>query len=93
MAKRITASGAQVVASNAQAILIQVNTAITGTDTITVTNAGSTQYGTPSGTIAVITAPAAGTQYKYSGLAQQGAISVNPSTTCDITVSVLEKIT
>jgi hypothetical protein len=92
MAKHITASGAVVVASNAQAILIQVNTAITGSDTITVTNGGSTQYGTSSGTIAIITAPAAGTQFKYSGLAQQGAISVNPSTTCDITVSILEAL-
>lgn len=90
MAKNITASGAQVIASNAGAIYIQVNAALTGT--ITVTAAGSTQYGTSSQTIATITNPTVGTFYKYGGLHAQGAVSINPSTTCDITVTVLSRI-
>lgn len=90
MAKNITAGSATDVASNAQAILIQVNAALTGT--ITVSAAGSTQYGTGSSTIATITNPTVGSFYKYGGLAQAGKITVTPSTTCDITVTILEKI-
>lgn len=90
MAKNITAGGAVVVASNAQAIFIQVNAALTGT--ITVTAAGSTQYATPSSTIATITNPTVGNVFRYGGLAQAGAISVNPSTTTDITVTMLDHI-
>lgn len=90
MAKNITASGATVVAAEAGAIYIQVNAALTGT--ITVTAAGSTQYGTGSQTIATITNPTVGSFFKYGGLKNQGAISVNPSTTTDITVTVLSRI-
>lgn len=90
MAKNLTASGAAVIASNANAILIQVNAALTGT--ITVTVGGSTQYGTSSATIATITNPAVGNVFRYGGLIQQGAVSVNPSATCDITVTVLDNI-
>lgn len=90
MAKNITGSGATIVASNASAIHITVNAALTGT--ITVTAAGSTQYGTASQTIATITNPTVGNAYRYGGLTTQGAISVNPSTTCDITVSILDHI-
>lgn len=74
-------------ATAAKGILIQVNAALTGS--IVVSVAGSTQYGTAAQTIATITNPAVGNQYRYGGLFQQGAVSVNPSTTCDITVSIL----
>lgn len=85
----ITSSGAQAVGL-ADGILIQVNAALTGT--LTVTYAGSTQYGTTSGTIAVITNPTVGSQYKYSGLRTLGIISVNPNGSTDITVSRLNQL-
>lgn len=90
MAQHFTGLGTNTVAASAQAILIQANSAATGA--ITVTNGGSTQYGTSSGTVAVITNPLAGAQYKYGGLAQQGAIGVNISTSCDITVTLIDHI-
>lgn len=90
MAKNITAGGAQVVASGAKGINITVNTALTGT--IIVTTAGSTQYNTPAATIATITNPIAGNSFTYSGMRQWGAISVNPSGVCDITVNILNRI-
>lgn len=90
MAKNITSSGAAVVASNASAILLQVNAALTGN--IIVTVAGSTQYGTNSATIATITNPTVGSFYRYGGLTQQGAVSVNPSTACDITITILDQV-
>lgn len=89
MATYITSSGAQAVGVTG-AIYIQVNTALTGT--ITVTAAGSTQYGTASRTIAVITNPVAGDFFKYGGLHTYGIISVNPSATTDITVTNLSRI-
>lgn len=89
MALNITASGATVVGKG-QALLLQVNGALTGT--IAITAAGSTQYGTGSSTIATITNPTVGSQYKYGGLGQAGAISVNPSGSCDITVTFLETL-
>lgn len=91
MAQHITTASAAVVAGNNQAIFIQVNATLTGT--LTVTNAGSTYYGSSSGTIAVITNPTVGSQFKYGGLQQQGAISITPSTTCDITVSSIDHLT
>lgn len=90
MAKNITTSAATIIASNANAILITVNASLTGS--ITVTAAGSTQYTTTSSTIATITNPTVGNSFSYGGLAQQGAITVTASTTCDITVSVLSKL-
>lgn len=90
MAKNITSSGAVVVASGGAGILLQVNKALTGN--IVVSVGGSTLYGTPSATIATITDPTVGTSYRYGGLTQQGAISVNPSTTTDITVTILNQV-
>lgn len=75
--KYITASGAQTIVDKADGILIQNNAALTGT--ITVTDAGTT--------VAIITDPAVGSLFMYRGF--NGAIAVNPSTTCNITVSVL----
>jgi hypothetical protein len=89
MAKNITSSGSATIASHAYGILIQVNAALTGT--ITVAVAGSTQYGTSSATIATITNPGVGNVFRYGGLTQQGAVTVNPSATCDITVTVLTR--
>lgn len=85
----ITASGAQSIGL-ADCILITVNGALTGT--ITVTTAGSTQYGTPAGTVAVITNPTVGSSFKYGGLRTQGVVSINPSATTDITVSFLPQL-
>lgn len=84
MAQNITASGATSI-GQARAILIQVNAALTGT--LTITTAGSTQYGTSSATIATITNPTVGSQFRYGGLQTQGAVSINPSTTTDISVT------
>lgn len=86
MALNITAGSAKNI-GGCRAILIQVNAALTGS--ITVTGAGSSQYGTASSTIATITNPTVGSQYRYGGLFQQGDITVTPSTTCDITVTQL----
>lgn len=90
MAQNITASGATDVAQSAGAIFIQVNKTLSGT--ITVAVAGSTQYATPAATIAIVTDPPVGTQLKYGGLANQGKITVTPSATTDITVTVLSRI-
>lgn len=77
----ITASGSQTVAQAANGLLIQVNAALTGSITLA---AGGT-------TFAVITNPTVGTQYRYNGLRNAGAITVNPSATCNITVSFLNR--
>lgn len=61
----------------ARGILIQVNTALTGTLTV---KDGTT-------TVGVITNPTVGSQYRYYGF--NGLPTVTPSTTCDATVSVL----
>ena len=91
MALNITTSGSTTIATEAKAILIQVNKALTGT--IAVAVAGNTEYGTAAATIATITNPTVGTFYRYGGLAQQGAVTVNPSTSTDITVTVVRNIT
>ena len=90
MAKNLTAAAAATIATDAGAILIQNNKALTGN--IVVAVAGSTQYNTPAATIATITDPAVGNIFKYGGLAHQGIITVTPSATCDITVTVLSRI-
>lgn len=79
--KYITGSGSTTVASSANGLLIQVNTALTGTITL----------GAGGSTFAVITNPTVGSQYRYNGLRGQGAITVNPSATTDITVSFLNR--
>lgn len=79
--KYVTASGSQTVAAAANGLLIQVNTALTGSITLA---AGGTVF-------AVITNPVAGNQFRYNGLRNQGAITVNPSGTTDITVSFLNR--
>lgn len=75
----ITDTASHTVVAEARDMLIQVNTGFTGT--ITVAN-------TIQGTIAVITNPVAGNQFVYGGLAKQGAITVQASATCDITVTI-----
>lgn len=81
--KYITSSGSQTVAAAANGLLIQINKALT-TETITLAAGGAT--------FAVITgAVAAGQQFRYNGLRNQGAITVNPSATVDITVSFLNR--
>jgi hypothetical protein len=78
LALHITASGAATVSSSGpRGLLIQVNAALTGTITVVDVN----------GTVAVITNPAVGNTFYYYSLA--GTTTVNPSTTCDISVSIL----
>lgn len=79
--KYITASGSQALGTSVNGLLIQVNTALTGTLTLA---AGGT-------TFAVITNPLAGDQFRYNGLRNQGAVTINPSATCDVTVSYLNR--
>lgn len=83
----IHSTTAAITVAQADGIVITVNAALTGT--ITTTTGGSTQYGTAAGTIGVITNPAVGNQFRYGGLRTQGAITVTPSTACDITVSLI----
>lgn len=81
--KYITSSGLQTVASAANGLLIQVSKALT-TETITVAAGGTT--------FDIITGPAvAGTQFRYNGLRNQGAITLNPSGTVSLTVSFLNR--
>jgi hypothetical protein len=58
-------------------LLIQVNTALTGTLTVK----------DDATTVAVITNPVVGSQYRYYGFS--GTCTVTPSTTCDATASAL----
>lgn len=79
--KYITASGSQTIETAANGLLVQVNSALTGTLTLAI---GGT-------TFAIVTNPTVGTQYRYNGLRGQGAITINPSATCDVTVSFLNR--
>lgn len=86
MAINITGSGATSIGL-ARAIRINVNAALTGN--IIVSSAGSTQYGTTAQTFATITNPTVGSSFVIGGLHAQGAISITPSTTTDLTVQKL----
>lgn len=79
MAKYSTSAAITLPETNA--ILVQVNAALTGT--ITVATA-------VDGTIAVVTNPTVGNVFRYGGLRNKGQITVTPSTTCDITVTPLD---
>ncbi len=81
MAKNYTTAATHTVAAYADGVLIQNNAALTGNIVVAV---GGT-------TIATITDPTVGTQYIYGGLHGQGAVTVTPSTTCNITVSMLNR--
>lgn len=72
----ITTSGAKTV-GQPDAIIIQVNAALTGT--LTVQAGGST--------IGVITNPTVGSQFKFGNLRNKGDVTVNPSTSCDVYVT------
>lgn len=82
MAKNITTTDATTIAAQAGAILIQNNKALTGNIVVTVGGV----------TIATITDPVVGNVYRYGGLAKQGAVVVTASAACDITVTVLSRI-
>lgn len=86
MAQHLTSSST-VATLVADGVVIVNNAALTGT--LTVTNGGSTQYGTASGTIAIITNPTAGETHRYNGLRTLGTISVTPNANCDVTVDSL----
>ncbi len=79
MALHITAASATDVAADADGILIQNNKALTGTITVA----------TATATIAVITDPTVGTSYRYGGMRGQGKVTITPSATCEITVTIL----
>lgn len=90
MARNIT-TGTATAFGRTVGIFIQVNAALTGS--IVVSAAGDTEYGTTSSTIATITNPAVGSSFKYGNLQSVGVVTVTPSTTCDITVTLMDKIT
>lgn len=73
----ITTGTTTTIADAAAGILIQNNAALTGT--ITVKDGGTTK--------AVISNPTVGLQFRYYGF--NGAVTIVTSTTCDVTVSVL----
>lgn len=81
MAKNITTAAAHTIAAYADGILIQNNAALTGNIVVAVGGV----------TIATITDPGVGNQFLYGGLHGQGAVVVTPSTTCNITVSMLNR--
>jgi len=87
MAQNITASGAATVATAADGISVQVNLGYTGSLVVAV--AGSIQYGTPAAILGTITNPVTGQTYTFRNLRTQGAVTVNPSTTTDLTVNIL----
>lgn len=82
MPQYITSSGSSTIAAQADAMLIQVNSALTGTITC---QANGT-------TFAIITNPAVGSVFRYGGLHGQGPITINPSATCDISVTLLQRV-
>lgn len=77
----ITTGATTTIASNANGILVNVNTALTGTITL---KAGGN-------TFAIITNPGVGVAFRGNGLRGQGAITCVTSTTCDITISLLNR--
>lgn len=81
--KYITASGSTTVATSVDGLLVQINKG-DASATITLAAGGNT--------FAVIAGPyLSGYQYRYNGLRGQGAITVNPSATTDLTVSFLNR--
>jgi hypothetical protein len=78
----MTASGASnLINCSLRKAIIQVNAALTGT--ITVSDETGTS-GTP--VVAVITNPTVGSSFTYGNF--KTGVTVNPSATCDITVSL-----
>lgn len=74
-----TGTTTQVYTGKVKKILIQVNTALTGTITVVDGTSGTT------GNVAIITNPTVGTKYEYWGI--ENGVRIVTSTTCDITVS------
>lgn len=87
MALNITSAATNI--GLAKGIQITVNTGFTGT--VIITTAGSTQYNTQPQTIGTITNPVEGQNFRYGGLHGQGAITITPSTTCDLSVTKLSR--
>lgn len=82
MPQYITSSGSTPIASQADAMLIQVNTTLAGTITCQANGV----------TFAIINNPSGGSEFRYGGLHGQGPITINPSASCDISVTLLQKI-
>jgi len=76
----ITSSTTTTVADGTTGVLIQNNAALTGT--ITVKDAGVT--------VAVITNPAVGNQFRYYGF--KGVVTIVTNATSNITVSILNTV-
>lgn len=85
MNTRITASGAATIAFKPRRTRISVNAALTGTITVTEDVPATPTRAAATDTIAVLTNPGVGTVLELTQ--SQGTLKVNPSTTCDITVS------
>ena len=82
MYKYITASGAvNQFQGRARKLLVTVNTALTGT--ITISDETGTG-GTPL--VGIITNPTVGSSYEYWDI--KNGVTVNPSATCDISVNI-----
>lgn len=77
----ITTGATTAIATAANGILVMVNAALTGTITL---KAGTA-------TFAIITNPTVGSMFRYNGLRGQGAITAVTSTTCDVTISPLNR--
>lgn len=77
----ITGAATTPIASAANGLLVTVNTALTGTITLTAATVA----------FAVITNPTVGSMYRYNGLRGKGAIAAVTSATCDVTISLLNR--
>lgn len=88
MALNIT-TGTATLIGLAKGVQLQFNAALTGN--VIVASAASAQYGTAAQTFGTITNPTVGETHRIGGLHGQGAITITPSTTCDITVTKLNR--
>lgn len=77
----ITSATTTPITSVANGLLVNVNTALTGTITL---QAGGT-------TFAVITNPGVGPAFRCNGLRGKGAITAITNATCDVTISLLNR--
>lgn len=81
--KYITVAGSQPLASAANGVIVQANTALT-TGTVILQAGGVT--------FATITAPyTSSSRWEYNGLRSQGIITINPSTPVDLTISFVNR--
>ena len=85
MNKRITASGEQTIAFAPRKLRINVNGSLTGTITVTDDVPATPELAANTQTRAVITNPVVGDTFLFGQF--RGTVKVNPSATCDITIT------